>query len=575
MTDYIYRWEDDFSADPATHPEYVAQGAHMVYNGSLDQLDLVFINTNPFDERLVLGNSFSPIGVIEVDYNIPNPGTAASVNFGIAGFGWQVIFGRVGSAGTNIMAFKEGELLYGDPNFADFHIAASNDLWGSHTMRLIGLPDKVIFQIDGINLLEMTVNRTASIDCQFIWLNYGGTYSDSYINRFKVSTDPSLPLAPTILEPTNGTTLQTRLGPIITQTQANGSRLYVDLVEWAGLITGLTNVTWDPNGLKTGPVNMTETVNQAIADNDFFFVYRGNGGNSYRLVINEDFVAANNVDPGDTIEFDVTGVAGAVDQERLINIDDDNHLIVEIDESSQFLPIPVVMPDYQNHIFLHNINADGNDSEIIQGPRSRLINGNPDDSIGPLFLKTTVTYPVLIDIDLGSVRNIRGLVWGGPDTPSSPVQVVSVDVYSNTVPFVGASLAQGTLEANNYGNPIYSVSAFQTTAVSQINNINLPPLNFNTRYLRLAINADNLAGSGAAAQFGREIWVKELLYQRFDTANNYGMFQLSQNGSAYVTYPASGIPLTNASLIKLDLVDLLKVDQSYFIRSRLQTDLSD
>jgi len=574
MPDRIYRWEDDFSADPATHPEYVNQGAHMIYNGTLDQIDLSFPNAN-FDERLILGESFSPIGIVEVDYNVPDPGTAASINFGLAAFGWQVTFGRVGAAGTNIMVFKEGRQIAGDPNFADYHVTASNDLWGGpHTMRLISLPDKVIVQIDDINLLEFPVNKTASIDCQFIWLTYGGTYSGAYINRFKVSTDPSLPLAPIILEPSNGTTLQTRLGPIITQTQANGSPLYVDLTEWAGLITGLTNVTWDPNGLKTGPVNMTETVNQAVSNEDFFFVYRGNGGNTYRLVISEDFVTANNVQPGDTIEFDVVGVNGATDQERLVEIDDDNHLIVEIDESSSFIPDPAVISNYATEIVIHNVNADNNNTHILNGPRGRLFNQNTDDGTIDLQFDSTVNYPILFDLDLGAVRTIKGLAWA-TQQPNLSVYVGSMDIYAKDTPFTTALLTEGTLVANGYSNLVLSISGSFATALAAMNAREFPPISVTTRYLRLAINADDIVGTPGNIFLGREIFIKEQTYQRFDTANSYGMFQLSQNGSAYIGFPGTGIALTNQSLIKLDLVDELKVDQSYFIRSRLQTDLSD
>lgn len=546
------RWLDDFSTDPTLDPAYTINtgSTGWNYNASTDQLEQT---SSGFvvGAAATLLDSKHQSGIVEADVQYFHSASGVESCLAIRAFGYWFIVGQ-GTSGS----FKFIGIGSENETLADLTASYSTKLLqykaktqiGAFTMRIVGTPIGVDFYID--DQIEFTIPSkvtTGNISVQ-VYRNAGNSGGTNFVSRLLIKADASLPLTPTVITPSLAGALPATTGPVIVQVPE--SRLYLDLGAYAGRIGtgGLTNVFYDPGGANVAMAEDTGVPDGLGGTNGDYYLespVRGVSSDD-RLVIKEAFVTANTVVPTDDIDFDIVG--GPTGQNALVKQEDDLHCYIEKYSN------PTTSQDPNKgfinnllHIVLHNNNADGNDSFLTAGSRPEWIDNGYGNN---LAFSSSAVLPFIFDFDLLHVRKITEIAWFNQFGGKFPL---SVDVYSNTIPFVGASLAQGTLEANNfYGHN----SSLPTGIISDDyrifgNSVPTVPINAITRYLRLVFNADNFAGSGTYT-FGQSAFFFET--EKLGSINSFddnAQFE-HDPGSGYVAFPVGGVT-QNDGMVRITL----------------------
>lgn len=346
------------------------------------------------------------------------------------------------------------------------------------------------------------------------------------------------------------------------------SRLFVDVGNYAPGITGLTNVFYDPGGS-----NVAMAVDNGIPTRsgstvgDYYMEIPTNGvAQDYRLVFKQAFVNTNSVVVSDSVDFDVTG--GPSGQTDNVTQDDDLHFFARtftnqngtLGESS--LSTLGVLP------VLHNSNADSNQDNISGGGLATMF--DLSNTSQPAF-DSSVSFPIIIDLDLGKsflIKRINAL----QNTSVSP-RATGWDVYSNTAPFSGSSLGQGTLQFTNY--PILDVGDTTVPVPSGITTH--PTLNFTSRYIRLVILNSGYFNTGLSTNnylpYEVDIHVQDSV--SINSSDNHYYFEYD-SGSGFVAFPTVGVT-QSSGYIRITLPTSLEVASGdrKFIAVQSKADLTD
>jgi len=566
------RHVDDFSTDPLTNPAYLIHSpSKLTYDGTNDWLVVGTISDYGSTGVEVL-NTNQPTG--EVIMHIDFPGTKRGA-LGIIAFGYVFVLDDENNRtevwheeDLDIVGLNDNNIPILDRSFVEMPYNAAGFSQGDSAWRIVGNNLNVSWYLDGI--LQVSVPARAVNSNVRWWVKGASGFADMTNCKLKdiaVYSDSEVPLAPVMVQPAPSGNLPSVSGPIIFQVPR--SRLYIDLTDYAGIVSGVTSVIYEPAG-----VNISMTEETGDGSGDFYFESPMLVGNGYRIVIAEAFRIANSVSVGDTIRFTAQGVTGAIPEDRLLKQDNDLHFRVEIDTH------PAVNPDYRTSlnwrevIELININADGNaDDYVIGGPANVFSNiENEDDRPNVAIADPGITYPVLLDIDLGYKRTIKAIAAYG--LVGGEKNFNTMDIYSSDTPFSGPGLGQGVLEQAAF--PI----TVSPSIPSYIRDYNPMDIEITARYLRFVFLAASLTGGGSPYRIARHIALFGNDYMRLDTDGaDAAQFQYS-NGGAFVTFPVGGVPASNdavTGVVRLTLPPAKELQEglTYFMRVRAKADLTD
>jgi len=547
------RWYDDFSTDPTSDPAYDIDS--WTYNGTDDSME----HTTSGLGTITLLNSNNSFGIAEFDFYWNNdPSVYPDEYMAFRAFGYLIGYGVTGVGSNHYSVFgawteeKDPDSFDGSTPRADAMASFGESSTGRHVLRMVSTPNGVDIYLD--NFYKGTLPHVVAVRDVAIYGRFWAAHAYA-LHSLNIKSDASLPKIPTLVEPGIGSGLTDVDGPIIVDIPE--SRLYLDLGSYAGQIEGLTNVVWDPASLKTGPVAMSE--NSGVPDRagdttgDYYMeIPNREVASDYRLVIKESFVSTNSVAVGDTIGFDVVG--GPAGQTALVKEEDDLHCYVDKSRFQSFNDgfnfgtsglqnyiderpsNNLILPNADNFA-LHNINADGNNPYITGRPLANLF----DDQYGSTQVQYTSGHslPIIIDIDLGTIWNLTNLK--GPRNGSLVGgTITSMDIYSNTVPFVGSSLAQGTLEVDNH--PVNAQHSGVTTLGPYLSGL-VPEFSLTTRYLRLVVNNDNiLYGDQPTVYCFNQLYFFGTNILEIDSVNDNAQFEHEPAiGGGFGAFPGAGV----------------------------------
>ena len=549
------RWVDDFSTDPTSDPAYSVD-PELIYNASLDQVEHDEVSVS-VDASITLLNSNNSFGLAEFDFQYRQSGGNDNTFNEIRVFGYNFST-SVKLTNRRLYALPESTDLASlttaeADDQAIFSRVISGSVDGFHTWTFISTPNGVDWFDENDLLITTLPPISVTADTRFRVSRSAGTFKpgENAVSRLVVKSDASLPLGSNITEPGLAGSVAGVDGPILVDIPE--SRLYLDLGAFAGQVTGLSNVVYDPGG---SAVAMAE--DSGVPDGsggtvgDYYLeIPSREVASDYRLVIKEDFVTTNSVVVTDDIDFDVDG--GPSTQNQLILEEDDLQCVIQKSNTFDFQepystaatsfssqsilddrPANNLIQPNATNFSLHNLNADGNDTFISGKTPAAMLN---DTYSGEVFYGTGFTYPILVDIDLGKVRNLTNITVGNTSGGSF---TLFCDIYSNTVPFSGAGLGQGTLEFDNF--PISAGGSINTDRMANIVAGAGSNFNFDTQFLRLAVNADNTGGATAIG-----LWVQIYLFGlgdfvSMDSVDDNAQFEHEPaSGGGFVSFPVGGV----------------------------------
>jgi len=578
------KWNDDFSTDPTSDPAYKITSG-VTYNGTDDRVEIQASYNDK--QALTKADSIKTSGIIIIDAD-PFP-TAYPFSFWhlfyIRAFGYYFVCNRTGTS----YVYHEEEEGWRGCNYVSCYDSLNKHIVRISSAIFSGVAEiKIIrstfdVQLYLDNMLTLVLPARSFVgDLEIGNTNSGGGALTSYVNNLQMYADSSLPEAPDIYQPGMGGTINAAQEIIV---DIPDSLLYVDLSAHAPGITGLSNVVWDPASVKTGPVAMTEDT--GIPDRsggttgDYYVEIPSNSVASfYRMTIKKAFVAANSVTTGDTIGFDVDG--GAAGQTGTVSEDDDLECILEIGGSSILANAGLsALRDLQFTPAQHNYNADNN-YNLIKNGNSASFDGYAYGSSQNDYLsfEQTVNFPVILDVDLGKTYTVKSFAIQSKVISDSYSEVTNVDIYSNTSPFSGASLLQGTLEYSDYPVDLIGLGAaipgnLPTDIPSG------PDINIRARYWRFvltdAVNDTNAPGGvievSGLRTFG-EIDIR-IISDSINSVDDAAQFEVD-TGGGFGAWPGGGVT-QNSGQVRITLPASLQVSDQIrnFISVKFKADLSD
>ena len=578
------RHDGQLDTDPFVDSRYLVHGlpaSGFTYNAVDDRLESTSPSSDGDQHGLTIINSKNSTGEVTVNFNLDSDsGNGRNHTLQLIAFGYQ--FQQSHRNLTRYVNFEESD--EGDISHAlreDYIYSETSVTFGNGVeWRVVANNLEVSWYInDGLVVTVPARAVNKDVDVRFIiGSGFGGT-RDQAINSIVLGADSSVPLEPVLRQPAPSGNVAASNGPIIWESP--NQRIFVDLTEWAGMADGISSVIYDPLGATTGPTPMTEDTDGS-GSGDYYFESPAAQGSTWRLVVKESFRLSEPVSLGDTIRFDVDGVTGANGVDRLVTRDDDLHFRLEIDTHPAVnLQHRELLNGDSTSISINNIGADGN--TLIQSSLSYMFSKNRNQSPGvdnsePKFTLSTISYPVLVDIDLGAVRTIKriGTLTQSPALATEK-HYTAMDIYSNTVPFAGASLGQGTLEQAAFPIAISVLNGsppFSDIVDTEITDIT-------ARYFRFAfIVSYESAGGNTSIRLPRQITLYSNDYQQLDTDGvDAAQFEFS-DGGAFVAFPGGGILPSHDTTIRvvralLPPGKLLKAGITYYMRIRAKADLSD
>ncbi len=566
------RWTDDFTTDATSDPGYEFSDLGIVYNAVDDRIEISSLS----NERRFLRKteSTNDSGEITIDLEAFVGGTVSQDHYlSIRAFGYWFVSNRTLSGWifneeeenwrgintpSNITLLNVHLQLFSTPYFS-----------GISEVKFIKSPTDVQLLLDG-SLFAVLPSRVVRGDLEIGNKDGAGSTFTTRINNLSIKADASLPKQPIITEPSTAGSISAAQEIIAT---VPASRLFLDLGAHAPGITGLANVVYDPGGSATA---MTEDT--GIPDGsggttgDFFLEIPANGvASDNRLVIKDEFVAANSVVITDDIDYDV-----------LPSPSTQNDLIVEEDDLQCFFALSDSFAINQSNISLtqdlrkvptiQNFDADGNNSSISFGTLDDLFNSIVFNSNGLSYSVSTVSFPIILDYDLGQEYSITAFRMGVFD--QSGPELASIDIYSNTVAFSGAGI-QGTLEET-----AYPVSQTPFNNWSTIEEIPIgPSVTIKTRFLRFYVPSSAYftpAFTGTTAHFLLEVDIL-IETETLDSLNDNAQFEHRPSaGGAFVAFPGPGVTQGDGQVkIILPAGIQLTSGERKFISVKYKADLSD
>lgn len=566
------RHVDDFSTNPLTNPAYLIHTASkLTYDGINDWLTVGVIGDYGSTGVEVL-NTDQSTGEVIMHIEFPAFKRGA---LGVLAFGYVFVLDDENDytevwheEDLELVGLQENQILPSARSFAEMPYYVTGTAQGDSEWRIVANNLNVLWYIDGI--LQATVPARAVSGNVRWWVKGAGGFADMSNCRLKdiaIYSDSEVPLAPIMVQPAPSGNLPSVSGPIIFQVPR--SRLYIDLTDYAGIISGVTSVIFDPAGAN---IPMTEETGDGTGD--YYFESPALVGNGYRITIKEEFRIANSVVVNDTTRFTAVGVTGAVPEDRLVQQDDDLHFRVEIDTHPAINSGHIVNLNWREAIELININADGNaDDYVVGGPLNVFDELEKADSRPQVAIADPgITYPVLLDIDLGATRNIKSIaaysLVGGEKNFNA------MDIYTSNTPFSGPSLAQGTLAQAAF--PVVIAGSIPTYVI----NYNPQAVDIKGRYIRFVFLAEYLTSGGSPYRIPRHIVLFANDYMRLDTDGpDAAQFEYS-TGGAFGAFPPGGIPpsddtVTRTIRLTLPPAKQLQEGLTYFMRIRAKADLTD
>ena len=550
-----YRWSDDFSTDPFADPSYSIDpgGNAWTYNPTTDLLENT-AGASSMSATATLLNSDQQSGIIEAELSTAFFNNTSFIS--LHAFGYWFMLGNLGGNTPRMFILPDdhspGEVIAAN-NYLFTTAFKDHAHFGFKTWKIVATPISVDWYIDGSIQLSAPP-KASSGNIAVNILKAGATSGGSFtFSRLNVKQDSSLPSEPVVLTPGLSGGLSSTTGPIVVQTPV--SRLYLDLGAFAGRIrdTGLTNVFYDPSG-----ANVAMSEDTGVSDGvggttgDYYLEAPVRGVSSdHRLVFKEAFVIANTVVVTDDVDFDI--VDGPTGQNALVKQEDDVHCYLDKHTTanrSEDVVKAILNPNV--NISLHNINADGNDAYVANNPPrahifaagGTIINGQS----ALTFNNASIVLPFIFDLDLGRVRDIAKFQYARlGEFVAGARNAVSFDIYSKPTPFVGSSLAQGTLEVNDYSPSFIGLISGPTATDTDYffpsaEFVQAADISIKTRYLRLVFNADNFS----AVVSNNYIFHHQLMIFEQETLGSINSFDDNaqfeyDSGSGFVAFPVGGV----------------------------------
>ena len=573
------RWNDQFTTDPTSDPAYQLIGTH-TYDGVGDTLSQEGVGPN-----LTLLNSNNSFGIVEIDalwvdqsFSFTSTGKAY-----ILAFGYYFVISR-----DYHQVFPETETGWINQSSGGI-LSVPNELYRGDGLRNTRTRVKMISTPLGVDLFlndVFTTRLDPASNIGNVVVGGGGTEGQrNIIYSIEVKSDASLPLQPTITQPAPAGALPASDGPILVDVPE--SRLYLDLgASYTGM-SDIANVVYDPGGSAVAMTEDTGVPDRSGGTNGDFYLEIPNRGvaSDWRLVFKEDFVTTNSVAVSDDVDFDI--LPGPSTQNALIVEEGDLHCVVEKSTQQDFVepfdssivadnfindidPRPtnnLILPNSSN-FSTHNTGVDGN-TYVTRQPAD-LFNDNWG-SIGDTITTGSASIPLIIDIDLGKVRNITNLFCLA--FTSSNI-VTSVDIYSKDTPFSGAGV-QGNLEVDSH--PLYRNITTGQLIAEFLKNV---PAQFNitTRYLRLQANGDDLTGGGPDYTWGRQFYLFGTDIISINSDDDNAQFQHEPGtGGGFVAYPGAGVTQGDGQ-VEVTLPTEMEVEagnETDFFRITFKPDITD
>lgn len=568
----LQRLNDPFATDPLSDPLYRFVGS-WTYNGTLDRLEAP---SNSSGKSIELLNSSINYGTIELDVHFSPTATNGGSKGYVRAFGYILVsmFNKayiMDAENTDFIAYDEFSSGAYSPDYSNgqrrpalkqLSVGFANS---RRVVRFVSTPMDTSIYVDGsLYFVGPSKARSSNV---LVSTGSGSGNQDIYVYGFNLKADSSLPSAPQIVEPSEAGSINASQHVVTT---IPTSRLFVDLGSYAPGITGLTNVVYDPGGANVAMTEDTGTPTRSGGTTgDFYLEIPSNGvAYDYRLVFKESFVTTNSVVTSDQVDFDVTG--GPTGQTGTVTEDNDLHCYIHVFQHQESSLSEDSLINYGVAPKLHNYNADGNAGNINSGS---LLSPFTGDSVAVSY-NSSITFPVIIDLDLGKEYDLARINTIQDTLNSS--YFTGFDIYSNTVPFSGASLAQGTLEETNY--PVTALFNIATTSFPAPSKFpTAPDLSITTRYIRLVAPSNAyLNGAVSSSNFWPlEFDFRVLSSDSINTVDNNAQFE-HDPGTGYVAFPAGGVTQGDGH-VRITLPSGLQIasGERKFISVQFRADLTD